>query len=537
MKNHDAGYLLIPGMVSRKRINETGVEFDNLSYTYQPSPRTNRLLSIDDSYTTTATHPNDIEDQGAKNYAYDQIGNLTSDTQEGLSLVVWTPSNKIDSIATSAWRIGYSYDAMGNRIRKRVWNTSNELQSTTWYVRDPQGSPLAIYTKNTTEDIKLREVPLYGSDRIGMIKPDIALNMTPFDTVGIETALETHRFAAQRFYELKDHLGNIRAVVNDDVQLLSTGEYIPTVVSMTDYYPFGMAIEERTEQQSSYRYGFNGKENDNEVKGAGNQQDYGFRIYDPRVGRFLSVDPLTREYPWYTPYQFAGNTPIQAIDRQGKDAFLVIWFAKSDDGSIGHTALVVENYKTITKKVVENGRTVTMTEKVPDGTYQYFDLWPEKPVDKTELQTGVKSDYNTKVLFSLEDFTLNDPSVSGERGKVSELGEGRAPDAVVRFTLDAASTESIEAKGNMLVEGNNQYNASFNNCTTFAIKTLNVAVPSLNGEEYLDAPWFMEMIGLKDTMAKTPNQAYRDATKIPGSSIEKKPKVEPEKKNYLDIVK
>jgi hypothetical protein len=36
----------------------------------------------------------------------------------------------------------------------------------------------------------------------------------------------------------------------------------------------------------SYRYGFNGKENDNEVKGAGNQQDYGMRIYDPRWGSF-----------------------------------------------------------------------------------------------------------------------------------------------------------------------------------------------------------------------------------------------------------
>ena len=48
---------------------------------------------------------------------------------------------------------------------------------------------------------------------------------------------------------------------------------------------------------SQYRYGFNGKENDNEVKGEGNQQDYGMRIYDPRLGRFLSVDPLARDYP------------------------------------------------------------------------------------------------------------------------------------------------------------------------------------------------------------------------------------------------
>ncbi|WP_341836417.1 RHS repeat-associated core domain-containing protein [Chitinophaga pollutisoli] len=68
------------------------------------------------------------------------------------------------------------------------------------------------------------------------------------------------------------------------------------------------------------RYGFNGKENDNEVKGIeGSQQDYGFRIYDPRVAKFLSVDPLTKSYPHYTPYQFAGNTPIMAIDLDGAE--------------------------------------------------------------------------------------------------------------------------------------------------------------------------------------------------------------------------
>ena len=70
---------------------------------------------------------------------------------------------------------------------------------------------------------------------------------------------------------------------------------------------------------SSYLFGFNGKENDNEVKGSGNQQDYGLRIYDTRLGRFLSVDPLAKDYPWYTPYQFAGNKPIQFIDLDGAE--------------------------------------------------------------------------------------------------------------------------------------------------------------------------------------------------------------------------
>ena len=68
---------------------------------------------------------------------------------------------------------------------------------------------------------------------------------------------------------------------------------------------------------AAYRYGFNGKENDNEVKGEGNSQDYGMRIYDPRLGRFLSVDPIAIKFPELTPYQFASNRPIDGIDRDG----------------------------------------------------------------------------------------------------------------------------------------------------------------------------------------------------------------------------
>jgi RHS repeat-associated protein len=78
-------------------------------------------------------------------------------------------------------------------------------------------------------------------------------------------------------------------------------------------------MPQRSTSSGSYRYGFNGKENDNEVKGAGNQQDYGMRIYDPRLGRFLSVDPMTKEYPWLSTYQFAANSPISGIDLDGAE--------------------------------------------------------------------------------------------------------------------------------------------------------------------------------------------------------------------------
>ncbi len=46
----------------------------------------------------------------------------------------------------------------------------------------------------------------------------------------------------------------------------------------------------RSFSSSSYRYGFNGKEKDDEVKGEGNSLDFGARMYDSRLGRFLSID-------------------------------------------------------------------------------------------------------------------------------------------------------------------------------------------------------------------------------------------------------
>lgn len=131
-----------------------------------------------------------------------------------------------------------------------------------------------------------------------------------------------------KFYELTDARGNVMAVVTDKkLQHSSNGTavdyYEPDVASATDYAPFGSPLPGRNFQSAEYRYGFNGKENDNEVKGEGNQQDYGMRIYDPRLGRFLSTDPLSKIYPMLTPYQFASNTPIQAVDLDGMEAFFI----------------------------------------------------------------------------------------------------------------------------------------------------------------------------------------------------------------------
>jgi RHS repeat-associated protein len=82
-----------------------------------------------------------------------------------------------------------------------------------------------------------------------------------------------------------------------------------------------MQLPGRNSNAGNYAYGFNGKRMDNEVSGVGNQYDYGFRIYDPRLVRFKSVDPLAKKYPELTPYQFASNSPISGIDLDGLEYY------------------------------------------------------------------------------------------------------------------------------------------------------------------------------------------------------------------------
>jgi RHS repeat-associated protein len=90
------------------------------------------------------------------------------------------------------------------------------------------------------------------------------------------------------------------------------------------YYAFGSAISEmqfKSDTGGSYRYGFNNQEKDEEL---GEYYAFEYRIHDARLGRFLSVDPLAIEYPFYSTYQFAGNTPIAATDIEGAEPLVKI---------------------------------------------------------------------------------------------------------------------------------------------------------------------------------------------------------------------
>ena len=150
------------------------------------------------------------------------------------------------------------------------------------------------------------------------------------------------RVLGQKQYELKDHLGNVRVLVSDRKLLEDRNqdgepEVRAEVLASYNYYPFGMQHPGRTyEGSAEYRFGFNGKEKDNSF-GVTNY-DYGFRIYNPQIAKFLSVDPLTKEYPWYTPYQFAGNKPVWAVDLDGLEEWYT-WQYWEESVSSGTTQI------------------------------------------------------------------------------------------------------------------------------------------------------------------------------------------------------
>ncbi len=145
-----------------------------------------------------------------------------------------------------------------------------------------------------------------------------------WEDIRTEEEVYVSRIIGKKQYELKDHLSNVRVVLSDQKEVVNVDETAGTyeqkakVLAYYNYFPFGAVIKGN---RMSYtldfqRYGFNGKENDSWGT-SGLVQDYGFRIYIPALGKFMSVDPLADGYPWYTPYQFAGNMPIWAIDLDG----------------------------------------------------------------------------------------------------------------------------------------------------------------------------------------------------------------------------
>jgi RHS repeat-associated protein len=175
----------------------------------------------------------------------------------------------------------------------------------------------------------LTERNIYGSSRLGR-------NSTIVDVYQTPPSNSIPYIAGKRYYEMSNHLGNVLSVISDIKYPIEDNGYVDYfeahLVSISDYSPFGVQLDERTVSSSSYRYGFQGQEKDDEVKGSGNSMNYKYRMYDPRVGRFFAVDPLAPSYPHNSPYAFSENKLIHMVELEGLEASVAIIFV-NDNGA------------------------------------------------------------------------------------------------------------------------------------------------------------------------------------------------------------
>jgi RHS repeat-associated protein len=386
-----------------------GLPMDNLEYKYNRDANgrlvNNKLTQVADNVTGDG-YDSDIPDgQTGNNYVYDNIGNLIADQQERLTSIRWTAYGKLSRVfkdetgpgpfgapVGQETTIAYKYGANGHRVSKAV--TKKLLTeaappppntTTIFYVRDALGNVLAVYeiTEGTVivgeenPALTWKEQHLYGSGRLGIWKPEILV------TENWQYPGGAQQFnVGQRVYELKNHLDNVLATISDDRVAFDLDNnqqvdyYEPVVLNANDYYPFGMLMPGREYSiGNDYRYGFNGKEKDTEGV---IQYDYGFRIYDPRLGRFKSVDPLTQSFPWYTPYQFAGNKPIVAVDLDGLEEKVATTQYTAADG----TALKLPNDAKVelSTGIMANHRVVQTNGEEFVFPYNFADFFPKGTV-------------------------------------------------------------------------------------------------------------------------------------------------------------
>ena len=108
---------------------------------------------------------------------------------------------------------------------------------------------------------------------------------------------------------VKDCLGSVRSVVD-----LSDG----TVLEQNDYYAFGERVNDSTQTMTSLnRWRFNAKEEQASIACLP-YLDYGARLYDPVIGRWMQQDPMATKYPHLSPYNFCGDNPVNYVDPDGR---------------------------------------------------------------------------------------------------------------------------------------------------------------------------------------------------------------------------
>lgn len=273
-------------ILTMKRYGSNNNLADNFAYQYYTN--TNKLEKVSGSV-----------DQ----YTYDNNGNMTKDelnrnydfVYDFRNLITDFRSIRLEGTGPGATDVTYwtkyYYDEAGNRIRKMVWKYLGsepnpvhdgdepltwQLVTNEFYVGDLNGKEIDLYSGTN-----LVQWNVWGLDNVGKINAD-----------------------GSKYFYYKDHLGSVRAIVDQNNQL----------VSAQDYDAWGYIMNNRNWQSENAMYKFTGKERDNE-----STYDYfGARYYMSRIGRWGMTDSLFMKHYDFSPYNYALTNPLRFVDPNGK---------------------------------------------------------------------------------------------------------------------------------------------------------------------------------------------------------------------------
>jgi len=255
---------------------------DNLTYTYANGGNSNQLLSVSDVTGIDVGYNN--RNTSGNDFTYDDNGNITKDSDKGLSEIGYNVLNLVSQIKKAGVMTqSYVWDGAGTKLKYFGGGLINKV-----YIGGVE------YTKNTNNAV----TPSRLETEEGFV--GLRENWT-------ESSLLTKYVY---YYTLKDHLGNIRIVMNDDQDA--------ELVQSNSYSAFGLLALGPNAGALKYNSRFyNGKEKQEDT----GWLDYGARMYIPESGRWLTIDPLAEKWNSYSPYSYALNNGLRYIDPDGRDVY------------------------------------------------------------------------------------------------------------------------------------------------------------------------------------------------------------------------
>ncbi len=289
---------------------------DNLTYMYDTDNK-NQLLRVFDATANAQGFKDDTDGSNISidvaqepDYKYDANGNMTKDDNKGIKTITYNHLNLPTKITfVNGNFITYLYNAVGQKVNKTVQQSADFIIDKTDYLSGFQ---------------YFNEILRFFSHAEGYVNATKNKFDYDFDYV----------------FNYTDHLGNIRLSYSKDINTNAL-----KVIEENHYYPFGLKhtgynsdvmlyvlevaplLKEQPElfarklkpKQSvdlpANNYKYNGKELQDEL--GLNTYSYGWREYDPAIGRFNRLDRFSEKYPNYSPYNYAKNNPVRYREMAG----------------------------------------------------------------------------------------------------------------------------------------------------------------------------------------------------------------------------